>query len=394
MMDNLLDLKADGSYRLNMEYFAYPVGLTMTGARMEELFGVPARTSETELTQFHMDVAASIQKVTEEVVLRTARYAQELTGQKNLCLAGGVALNCVGNGRILREGPFDNLWIQPASGDAGGALGVAQFIWHQLMNKPRVVTGMDTQKGSLLGPAYPNAEIRTLLETENVEFESFEGDQAGLVARVAELIADENVIGWFQGAMEFGPRALGSRSIIGDARSPKMQTVMNLKIKFRESFRPFAPIVLREDAHEFFNIREDQESPYMLVVAPVQEAIRKQVDASKHGLDKLHQERSTVPAVTHVDFSARVQTVDDDRNPRLAALLRRFKELTDCPVLINTSFNVRGEPIVCDPANALRCFWGTEMDVLVLEDFVICRTGQRNVPKVDRKEYLSAFALD
>jgi carbamoyltransferase len=394
MMDNLLDLKADGSYRLNMEYFTYPVGLTMTGAKMEELFGVPARTSETELTQFHMDVAASIQKVTEEVVLRTARYAQELTGQKNLCLAGGVALNCVGNGRILREGPFDNLWIQPASGDAGGALGVAQFIWHQLMNKPRVVTGMDTQKGSLLGPAYQNAEIRTLLETENVEFESFEGDQAGLVARVAELIADENVIGWFQGAMEFGPRALGSRSIIGDARSPKMQTVMNLKIKFRESFRPFAPIVLREDAHEFFNIREDQESPYMLVVAPVQEAIRKQVDASKHGLDKLHQERSTVPAVTHVDFSARVQTVDDDRNPRLAALLRRFKELTDCPVLINTSFNVRGEPIVCDPANALRCFWGTEMDVLVLEDFVICRTGQRNVPKVDRKEYLSAFALD
>jgi carbamoyltransferase len=394
MMDNLLDLKADGSYRLNMEYFTYPVGLTMTGAKMEGLFGVPARTSETELTQFHMDVAASIQKVTEEVVLRTARYAQELTGQKNLCLAGGVALNCVGNGRILREGPFDNLWIQPASGDAGGALGVAQFIWHQLMNKPRVVTGMDTQKGSLLGPAYPNAEIRTLLETENVEFESFEGDQAGLVARVAELIADENVIGWFQGAMEFGPRALGSRSIIGDARSPKMQTVMNLKIKFRESFRPFAPIVLREDAHEFFNIREDQESPYMLVVAPVQEAIRKQVDASKHGLDKLHQERSTVPAVTHVDFSARVQTVDDDRNPRLAALLRRFKELTDCPVLINTSFNVRGEPIVCDPANALRCFWGTEMDVLVLEDFVICRTGQRNVPKVDRKEYLSAFALD
>jgi carbamoyltransferase len=394
MMDNLLDLKADGSYRLNMEYFTYPVGITMTGAKMEELFGVPARTSETELTQFHMDVAASIQKVTEEVVLRTARYAQELTGQKNLCLAGGVALNCVGNGRILREGPFDNLWIQPASGDAGGALGVAQFIWYRLMNKPRVVTGMDTQKGSLLGPAYPNAEIRTLLETENVEFESFEGDQAGLVARVAELIADENVIGWFQGAMEFGPRALGSRSIIGDARSPKMQTVMNLKIKFRESFRPFAPIVLREDAHEFFNIREDQESPYMLVVAPVQEAIRKHVDASKHGLDKLHQERSTVPAVTHVDFSARVQTVDDDRNPRLAALLRRFKELTDCPVLINTSFNVRGEPIVCDPANALRCFWGTEMDVLVLEDFVICRTGQRNIPKVDRKEYLSAFALD
>jgi carbamoyltransferase len=232
------------------------------------------------------------------------------------------------------------------------------------------------------------------IEREKVEFESYEGDQDAFVTRVAELIADENVIGWFQGPMEFGPRALGSRSIIGDARSSKMQSVMNLKIKFRESFRPFAPIVLREDAPKYFNIRADQESPYMLVVAPVQESIRKEVDASKEGLEKLSQKRSTVPAVTHVDYSARVQTVDEERNPRLTALLRKFKELTGCPVLINTSFNVRGEPIVCDPANALRCFWGTEMDVLVLEDFVICRRVQKNAPKVDRKEYLSAFALD
>jgi carbamoyltransferase len=394
MMERLLDLKPDGSYRLNMEYFEYPVGLRMTGRKMEQLFGQPTRTSESELTQFHMDVAASVQKVTEEVVLRTARYAHQLTGIENLCLAGGVALNCVGNGRILREGPFKRVWIQPASGDAGGALGVAQFIWHHLLDRPRAVGGEDTQKGSLLGPAFSNAQIRALLEREQVEFECYEGDQSGFVKRVAGLIADENVIGWFQGPMEFGPRALGSRSIIGDARSPKMQSVMNLKIKFRESFRPFAPIVLREDAPEYFDIEPGQESPYMLIVAPVQEAIRKSVDPSRQGLDKLHQERSTVPAVTHVDFSARVQTVDEQRNPRLTALLREFKAQTGCPVLINTSFNVRGEPIVCDPAEALRCFWGTEMDVLVLEDFVIRRKVQTHAPEVDRKQYLSAFALD
>ncbi|MCB9870290.1 MAG: carbamoyltransferase [Planctomycetes bacterium] len=394
MMENLIDLKEDGSYRLNLEYFEYPVGLRMTGARMAELFGQPERKSESDLTQFHMDVAASVQKVTEEVVLRTVRYAHQLTGHDNLCLAGGVALNCVGNGRILREGPFRNVWIQPASGDAGGALGAAMFIWHHLMNKPRQVVGADTQRGSLLGPRFRNSEIRALLDREKVEYEAYEGDEAALTDRVAELIADENVIGWFQGPMEFGPRALGSRSIIGDARSPRMQSVMNLKIKFRESFRPFAPIVLREDAPEYFQIEADQESPYMLIVAPVRESIRKQVDPGKRGLEKLSQQRSTVPAVTHVDYSARVQTVDESRNPRLTALLRRFKARTGCPVLINTSFNVRGEPIVCDPANALRCFWGTEMDVLVLEDFVICRKTQKNAPKVDRKEYLSAFALD
>ena len=394
MLDHLLDLKEDGSYRLNLDYFEYPVGLRMTGKRMEQLFGEPTRKSESELTQFHMDVAASVQKVTEEVVLRTARYVRESTGEKNLCLAGGVALNCVGNGKILREEIFDKIWIQPAAGDAGGALGTAQFIWYNLLDKPREVVGVDTQSGSLLGPAYTNDEIRNLLTTEDVQFESFEGDEAGLVERVAGLIADENVIGWFQGPMEFGPRALGARSIIGDARSPKMQTVMNLKIKFRESFRPFAPIVLREDASEYFNLKEGEESPYMLIVAPVQEAIRKPVDGSKQGLDKLNQKRSDVPAVTHVDYSARVQTVDEDRNPRLTALLRAFKAQTGCAVLINTSFNVRGEPIVCDPANALRCFWGTEMDVLVLGDYVVVRDVQTAAPDVDRKEYLSAFALD
>ncbi|MEE9125714.1 MAG: carbamoyltransferase [Planctomycetota bacterium] len=393
ILEHLIDLKEDGSYRLNLDYFNYPVGLRMTSPKFHRLFGQPPRGPETALSQFHMDVAASIQWVTEEVMLRTVHHAHRITGQKNLCLAGGVALNCVGNGRIVREGPYDSVWIQPAAGDAGGSLGTAQFIWHHLLNQPRQVAATDTQKGSLLGPAYGNDEIQKMLDREQVEFETHE-DQEDLVHRVADLIAEENVIGWFQGAMEFGPRALGSRSIIGDARSPKMQRVMNLKIKFRESFRPFAPIVLREDASEYFQMRERDESPYMLVVSPVLESIRKAVDPSKHGLEKLNQERSSVPAITHVDYSARVQTVDEDRNPRLSALLRAFKQKTGCSVLINTSFNVRGEPIVCTPEDALRCFWGTEMDVLVLENQVICKNVQKNVPKVDRKEYLSAFALD
>ncbi|MHC4514015.1 MAG: carbamoyltransferase family protein [Planctomycetota bacterium] len=393
ILEHLIDLKADGSYRLNLDYFDYPVGLRMTSAKFHQLFGEEPRSPETKLTQFHMDMAASIQWVTEEVMLRTARHAHEITGQKNLCLAGGVALNCVGNGRIVREGPYDHVWIQPAAGDAGGSLGVAQFIWYHLLDRPREATGVDTQRGSLLGPAYQNGEIRAMLEREQVEFDTYE-DQNDLVNRVADLIAEENVIGWFQGAMEFGPRALGSRSIIGDARSPKMQRVMNLKIKYRESFRPFAPIVLREDASDYFQMRETDESPYMLVVSPVLESIRKPVDPGKQGLEKLNQERSTVPAITHVDYSARVQTVDEDRNPRLTALMRAFKKKSGCSVLINTSFNVRGEPIVCTPEDALNCFWGTEMDVLVLEDQVICKKGQKNVPKVDRKEYLSAFALD
>jgi len=391
--EHLIDIKDDGSYSLDMRYFEYPWGLRMTSKHFHRLFGAQPRKPESELTQFHMDLAASIQAVTEDVMLRAAAHAKEITGKNRLCLAGGVALNCVGNGRILREGGFDAIWIQPAAGDAGGALGVAQFIWHHLLEKPRTVEPGDSQRGSLLGPSFDNDEIKDLLTREHVVFEEYEHDFE-LANRVAELIEQENVIGWFQGPMEFGPRALGSRSIIGDARSTEMQSVMNLKIKFRESFRPFAPIVLEEDASEFFEIEKRHNSPYMLVVAPVRDDKRKPVDANKHGLDKLHEVRSVIPAVTHVDFSARLQTVDETRNPKLAGLLRAFKQRTGCPVLINTSFNVRGEPIVCTPENALRCFTGTEMDVLVLGDFVILRTAQTNLPEVDRKAYLSAFALD
>ncbi|MCY2955791.1 MAG: carbamoyltransferase [Planctomycetota bacterium] len=391
--EHLIDIRADGSYRLDQSYFDYCAGVTMTGPKFHALFGSAPRKPESPLDQRHMDLAASIQKVTEDVMLKTARFAHQITGKKNLCLAGGVALNCVGNGVILREGPFDNIWIQPAAGDAGGALGAASFLWHQLLDKPRTVQAIDSQRGSLLGPKYEAKEIRDLLQSQQVTFEELATEPA-LADRVAELIEQENVIGWFQGPMEFGPRALGSRSIIGDARSPKMQSVMNLKIKFRESFRPFAPIVLREDASEYFDIKPQHDSPYMLIVAPVREDKRKPVDTLATGLDKLKQLRSVIPAVTHVDYSARLQTVDSERNPRLAALMRSFKRRTGCPVLINTSFNVRGEPIVCTPQEALRCFFGTEMDVLVLENFVIRRTAQTNLPVIDREKYLAAFSLD
>ncbi len=390
---HLIDLKEDGSYRLDLSYFDYCAGTRMTSPKFHRLFGEEPRRPESELTQKHMDLAASIQKVTEEVMLRTARFAHRLTGKKNLCLAGGVALNCVGNGVILREGPFDRIWIQPAAGDAGGALGAAQFVWHNLLKKPRTVQPEDSQRGSLLGPRYEPAVIRAFLDQQKVQYEEHQ-DERALCDRVAELIEQENVIGWFQGPMEFGPRALGSRSIIGDARSPKMQSVMNLKIKFRESFRPFAPIVLREHASEYFDIGPEHDSPYMLIVAPVRGDKRKPVDGSRQGLDKLKQLRSVVPAITHVDFSARLQTVDEGRNPRLAGMMRAFRDRTGCPVLINTSFNVRGEPIVCTPQDALRCFLGTEMDVLVLENFVIRRAAQQDLPAVDRSKYLSAFALD
>ena len=390
--DKLIDLRDDGSYRLDLRYFSYCQGLTMTNGRFAALFGQPARSPETELTQFQMDVAASIQAVTEDVMLKTARYAKEVTGKDNLCLAGGVALNCVGNGVILREGPFDKIWIQPAAGDAGGALGAAQLVWHKLLDNPRVPRDGDAQRGSLLGPEYRSEDVKAFLDEQDVVYEECDDDR--LADRVAELIEQENVIGWFQGPMEFGPRALGSRSIIGDARSPKMQSVMNLKIKFRESFRPFAPIVLREHASEYFDIEERHDSPYMLIVAPVREDKRKDVDQGLFGLDQLKQVRSVIPAVTHVDYSARLQTVDGVRNPRLASMMRRFHERTGSPVLINTSFNVRGEPIVCTLQDALRCFTGTEMDVLVLENFVIRRVDQKDLPEVDREQYLSAFALD
>ena len=390
--EHLIDLREDGSYRLDLSYFNYCQGLTMTNDKFAAVFGQPARSPETDLSQFQMDVAASIQEVTEEVMLKTARYAKEVTGKDNLCLAGGVALNCVGNGVILRDGPFDKIWIQPAAGDAGGALGAAQFVWHNLLGEARDAQPADSQRGSLLGPKYESADIKSFLDGEDVVYE--ECTEEGLADRVAELVEQENVIGWFQGPMEFGPRALGSRSIIGDARSPKMQSVMNLKIKFRESFRPFAPIVLREHASDYFEIEERHDSPYMLIVAPVREDKRKQVDQGLFGLDKLKQVRSVIPAVTHVDYSARLQTVDGERNPRLASMMRRFHERTGSPVLINTSFNVRGEPIVCTPQDALRCFMGTEMDVLVLENFVIRRVAQEHMPEVDREKYLSAFALD
>ena len=391
--EHLIDVRDDGSYRLDLSYFNYCQGLTMTSPKFHALFGLEPRKSESQLEQVHMDLAASIQKVTEEVMLKTAHHARKITGKKNLCLAGGVALNCVGNGVILREGPFETIWIQPAAGDAGGALGAAQFVWHNLLNKPRTVKPGDSQRGSLLGPRYESKDIKAFLDSQGVVYEEL-GTEDALADRVAELIEQENVIGWFQGPMEFGPRALGSRSIIGDARSPKMQSVMNLKIKFRESFRPFAPIVLREDASEYFEIAPQHDSPYMLIVAPVRHEKRKPVEAGAKGLDKLKQLRSVVPAVTHVDFSARLQTVDGERNPRLARLMRRFKQRTGCPVLINTSFNVRGEPIVCTPQDALRCCLGTEMDVLVLENFVIRRAAQKNLPTIDREKYLASFSLD
>ncbi len=393
ILDNLIDLKEDGSYRLDMKYFEYPAGLRMTNKHFHNLFGKPRRESETEMNGFYMDVAASIQKVTEEVMLRTVRFAHKVTGKKNLCLAGGVALNCVGNGVILREGPFENVWIQPAAGDAGGALGAAQFIWYNLLENERKVVQPDDQRASLLGPRFSNDEIREVLEANKADFEEYKTEKE-LVERVSELLADENVVGWFHGPMEFGPRALGSRSIIGDARSPNMQSVMNLKIKFRESFRPFAPIVLRERASDYFDIDKDKDSPYMLIVAPVRDERRLDVEEGLEGLDKLKQLRSDIPAVTHVDYTARLQTIDDDRSPRLAQLLRRFEERTGCAVLINTSFNIRGEPIVCTPEDAMRCFWGTDMDVLVLENFVIRRVAQTNAPEVDRDQYLSSFALD
>ena len=391
--EHLIDLREDGSYRLDLSYFDYCVGARMTGRRFHQLFGGEPRQPESPLEQRHMDLAASVQKVTEDVMLKTARHAHALTGKKHLCLAGGVALNCVGNGVILREGPFESLWIQPAAGDAGGAVGAAKFVWHQLLGKPRTVGQGDSQRGSLLGPRYEPAAIRAMLQDKGMVFEELDGE-AALADRVAALIETEHVIGWFQGPMEFGPRALGARSILGDARSPKMQSVMNLKIKFRESFRPFAPIVLRAHASEYFDIAPQHDSPYMLVVAPVRDDKRKPVDATARGLDKLKQLRSVVPAVTHVDFSARLQTVDDERNPRLAALLRAFEQRTGCPVLINTSFNVRGEPIVCTPQDALRCFLCTEMDVLVLENFVIRRAAQTDLPAVDRAKYLDSFGLD
>ncbi|HET6880647.1 MAG TPA: carbamoyltransferase [Pirellulales bacterium] len=398
---HLLDLKADGTFRLNMRYFDYCHGLTMTNRRFDRLFGGRPRAAESTLEQRHCDLAASIQAVTEEVMLRLGRHVHARTGQKRLVLAGGVALNCVANGRLLREGPFDELWIQPAAGDAGGALGAALFVWHQLLDKPRRADPRDSQRGSLLGPSFTNDEIAAVIGPAGDDAVRFD-NESDLFEHVAQLLAEEKVVGWFQGRMEFGPRALGARSILGDARSPKMQSVMNVKIKFRESFRPFAPCVLAEHADYWFALN-GHESPYMLLVAPVREERRTALttddrELMQHDPDLCHRvnvSRSTVPAVTHVDYSARVQTVSADRQPRLHRLLTRFNELTGTPVLVNTSFNVRGEPIVCTPTEAYRCFLATDMDALVLEDYVVHKgAAAGQIAEAAREKYLAQFQLD
>ena len=402
ILKHLVELRPDGSFWMNMEYFNYCQGLTMTNRRFDALFGGAPRRAESQLEQRHMDLAASIQKVTEEIMLRMAREAHRQTKMKNLVLAGGVALNCVGNGRLLREGLFENIWIQPAAGDAGGALGAAIFVWHQLMNHPRKPNGQDSQKGSLLGPRYSNEFIASFLAETGVPHERH-ANEAELLEAVAQMIAAGKIIGWFQGRMEFGPRALGARSIIGDPRQPGMQAAMNLKIKFRESFRPFAPAVLRERAGDCFALEPSQESPYMLLVAavrerhrlPLSEADRKTMAEAPDLRQRVNVVRSTFPAITHVDYSARVQTVDEPRHGRFYRLMKRFEGLTGCPVLVNTSFNVRGEPIVCTPQEAYRCFLATDMDALVLEDFVLRKEQMpKAVTDVERAKYLAQFQPD
>ena len=380
ILERLLDLKDDGTFRLDMQYFNYCTGLTMTNSRFDELFGGPPRKPESELTQREMDIAASIQVITEEVVMRLARTLHEETGEKNLCLAGGVALNCVANGRLQREGPFQNIWVQPAAGDAGGAAGAAAIVWHDYDKQPRKMNGngsvaADRMHGSYLGPSFTAGQIRAELDAMGAKYTVLDDDV--LLSQAAGLLAEENVIGWFQGRMEFGPRALGGRSIIGDPRSAKMQSVMNLKIKYRESFRPFAPSVLWDRVSDYFE--QDAPSPYMLIVAPVREDLRTALTDEQQqlfGIDKLKLKRSELPAITHVDYSARVQTVHEDTNPRYHALLKAFEQRTGCGVLVNTSFNVRGEPIVCTPSDAYRCFMRTEMDYLIVENFFLDKKDQ------------------
>ncbi len=390
--EHLIDLKEDGSFKMNMEYFDYCAGLTMTGPGFAALFGGPPRQPESPLTQREMDLACSLQAVTEEIMLRMARHVHRETGEKQLVLAGGVALNCVGNGRILREGPFDDLWIQPAAGDAGGALGAALFAWYSYYDNPRTAPGgKDAQQASFLGPEFSDNEIEAILKKYDAVYRRI--DRQEMPAHVAGLIAAEKVIGWFQGRMEFGPRALGARSIIGDARSPAMQSVMNLKIKFRESFRPFAPSVLAEKVSTCFAL--DHASPYMLLVAPVRHELQIPMTGEQDrlfGIDKLNVARSTIPAVTHVDYSARIQTVEREDHPLYYDTIKAFEERTGCPVIINTSFNVRGEPIVCRPEEAYRCFMRTEMDYLVIGSFVLNKAEQPSLK--EEGDWKKEFALD
>ena len=388
----LMDLREDGSFILNQEYFNYLSGLTMTNGAFDRLFGGPPRVPESKLTQREMDLARSIQVVCEEIMLRMARTVYRETGMENLCLAGGVGLNCVANGRILREGPFKRLWIQPAAGDAGGALGVAQLIWHRFCKQPRTVApGQDAMKGAYLGPEFSPEEIEAYLGSQGASYERLERDC--LLRRTAELLAEERVVGWFDGRMEFGPRALGARSILGDPRSPRMQAQMNLKIKFREGFRPFAPSVLRDRASVYFELNCD--SPYMLLVAPVRR--ERQIPMTEEqrrlwGIDQLNVVRSDIPAVTHIDYSARIQTVTRNTNPNYYDLLKEFERLTGCPVVVNTSFNVRGEPIVCTPADAYRCFMRTNIDCLVLGPFLLDKAQQPEWKETE--DWRREFQLD
>ncbi len=396
ILERMVDLKPDGSFRLAMGFFDYCHGLTMTSEAFHALFGAPPRRPESPLRQLDMDLAASVQLVTEEIMLRAARHLYEQTRLPNLVLAGGVALNCVGNGRILREGPYEQLWIQPGAGDAGGSLGAALFVWHQLLGNPRLSDGRDRQRGSFLGPAFVEDAPRAALDALGACYHRIESEPE-LLDRTVDLLAGEKVVGWFQDRMEFGPRALGARSILGDARSPRMQTEMNLKTKFRESFRPFAPCVLKERASDYFEMRPGEESPYMLLVAPVRESERRSPppgEAGLEGLQRLPVVRSSIPAVTHVDYSARVQTVDSGRHGRFYRLMKRFEERTGCPVLINTSFNVRSEPIVCTPEDAYRCFLATNMDALVLENFLLLKEEQPAAEEHEIDAYLSRFQLD
>jgi len=392
ILDRLMDLKEDGSFKMNMDYFNYGAGLTMTNGKFDKLFDGPPRKPESKLTQREMDIARSVQEVTEEVMLRMVRHIHKETGQKNLCLAGGVALNCVGNGKVLREGPYENIWIQPSAGDAGGALGAALFTWYEYLGNKRVADGKkDSQMGSYLGPEFKRDHLKSYLEGNKIPYTELSDDE--IAEKISDLIADEKVIGWFQGRMEFGPRALGGRSIIGDARSSKMQEVMNIKIKFRESFRPFAPSVIKERVSDFFDI--DKESPYMLLVAPVKKELqRKMTDEEDKlfGLDKLHVTRSVIPAVTHVDYSARIQTVDEETNPLYYRMIKRFDEKCGCPVIINTSFNVRGEPIVCTPEDAYLCFMRTNMDYLILGNFLLDKKDQKPLEK--DTDWQKEFELD
>lgn len=391
ILDNLIDLKEDGTFRLDMSYFNYATGLTMTNKKFADLFGAPACKPDSTVTQREMDIARSIQVVTEEIVLKICNTVHKELKVDYLCLAGGVALNCVANGRVLREGPFKDIWIQPAAGDAGGAIGAALTVWYEYLENPRQVNGADFMAGSYLGPKHSNEDIISYLSSVGADYQQLEDPE--LLPKLAEILDGDNVVGWFQGRMEFGPRSLGGRSIIGDARSKKMQSTMNLKIKYRESFRPFAPVVKAEHVSEWFDI--DRRSPYMLLVAPVKEDKRIEMNAEQEqlfGIDKLNIPRSEIPAVTHVDYSARVQTVHEETNPRFYKLLDEFNKRTDCPVLVNTSFNVRGEPIVCTPEDAYRCFMRTEMDYLVLENVLIAKTDQPEWK--EEGDWRDEFALD